>query len=83
MREDELEIWVFLVERSIEAGSDIRLFTHEADAIATARGYLSGFGQTENSVTDDDVYAAIEATNQRPGNEEYIVLAPFPIMSHR
>ncbi len=79
MTEDERAVWVFLVERGVDAGSDIRLFKYEADAIATARGHLADSLPADDLVTRCDVYEAIEAVNQLPENEEFIVLALFPV----
>ena len=79
MTDDDPVVWVLLIERGLDAGSDVRLFWHEAEAIETARGHLSGSWPIEDLVTRDQVYEAIERANQLAGSEEYVVLAPFPI----
>jgi len=81
MTDDDPVVWVFLVERGPDAGSDLRLFWHEADAIEAARGHFSW--PIEDHMTQGQVYEAIEGANQLAGNEEYFVLAAFPIMGHR
>ena len=83
MTDDDAVVWVFLVERGLEAGSELRLFWHEAEAIEAARGHLSGSWPIEGLVTSDQVYEAIEAVSQLAGNEEYVVLAEFPITGRR
>ena len=72
-------VWVFLVERGLNDGSDLQLFWHEAAAIDAARAHLSASWPPEELATQADVLEAIEAANQLVGDEEYIVLAPFPI----
>jgi hypothetical protein len=83
MTDDDAVVWVFLVERGLEAGSELRLFWHEAEAIEAARGHLSGSWPIEGLVTSDQVYEAIEAVSQLAGNEEYVVLAKFPVTGRR
>lgn len=83
MTDDDPVVWVFLVERGLDAGSDLRLFWHEAEAIETARGHLSGSWPIEGLVTPDQAYEAIEAVNQMASNEEFVVLAQFPVTGHR
>lgn len=78
---DERPVWVFLIERGLDAGSDLQLFWEEADAIQAAREYLSRSGPDANLSTGDLVLEAIEAANQARGAEEYVVLAPFPVKS--
>jgi len=82
MTDDDPVVWVFLVERGLDAGSDLRLFWHEAEAIEAARVHLSNSWPIEGLVTQDRVYEAIESVNQLEGDEEYIVLAEFPVTGH-
>ena len=79
MTDDDPVMWMFLVERGLEAGSDLRLFWREAEAIEAARGHLSGSWPIEGLVTQDRVYEMIEAINQVPGSDEYLVLAPISV----
>ena len=83
MTDDDPVLWVLLVERGLDAGSDLRLFWHEAEAIETARGHLAGSWEIEGLVTSDQVYEVIEAVNQLAGNEEYVVLAEFQVTGRR
>jgi hypothetical protein len=76
-------VWVFLVERGLNDGSDLQLFWHEAAAIDAARAHLSASWPPEELATQADVLEAIEAANQLVGDEEYIVLAPFPIAGNQ
>ncbi|MGH8924011.1 MAG: hypothetical protein ACRDWA_05120 [Acidimicrobiia bacterium] len=82
MTDDEPEVWVLLVERGLDAGSDLQLFWRETDAVRAAWEYLSKSGPDANLSTGE-LDEAIEATNQTLGAEEYIVLASFPVMGHR
>jgi hypothetical protein len=83
MTDDDAVVWVFLVERGLDGGSDLQLFWHEAEAIEAAQGHLSGSWPIESLATHDRVHEAIEAVNQLAGNEEYVVLAGFPVTDHR
>jgi hypothetical protein len=76
---DERPVWVFLVERALDVGSDLRLFWREADAVEAARTHLSATWPVQNPVTRAQVYEAIEQTNQLAGAEEYLVLGAFPV----
>jgi len=81
--DDKRAVWVFLVERGLNDGSDLQLFWHEEAAIDAARSHLSRSWPIEELATKADVLEAIEAANQLVGDEEYIVLAPFPIAGHQ
>lgn len=83
MTDRQPEVWVFLVERGLDAGSDLRLFWNEAGAIGAAREHLSKTWPEADLTTGDRVYEAIEATNQTLAAEEYLVLAAFPVMGYR
>src|SRR5262245_32773330 len=72
-------VWVLLIERGLDAGSDLRLFWHEVDAIEAGREYLSESYPAEELATAADVLEAIEAENQIMSGEAYIVLAPYPV----
>jgi hypothetical protein len=76
-------VWVLLIERGLNDGSDLELFWHEADAIEAARGHVLNSWPPEDLATKADVLEAIEAANQLVGDEEYIVLAPFPITGNQ
>ncbi len=80
--DDKRAVWVFLVERGLDTGSDLQLFWHEADAIEAARGHLSYSWPSEKLATRAQVHEAIEVANQLVGDQEYLVLAPFPITGH-
>ena len=79
----EQAIWVLLVEHGLESGSDAALFWHESDAVDAARRYLAQAWPAEDLETAADVREAIEAANQLVGDEEYIVLAPFPVAGNQ
>jgi hypothetical protein len=76
-------LWVFLVERGLEAGSDVQLFWHESDALAAARLHLSRWWPVEELGTADDIAEAIEASNQVAGREEYLTLEALPIVGNQ
>jgi hypothetical protein len=73
------EVWVLLVERGLDAGSDLQLYWNEAGAIRAAREYLSKAWPDTDLSTGDRVYEAIEEMNQAPAADEYLVLAAFPV----
>ena len=62
--DDKPAVWVFLVERGLNDGSDLQLFWHEAAAIDAARGHLSTSWPPGEVATQADVLAAIGAANQ-------------------
>jgi hypothetical protein len=76
-------VWVFLIERGLDQGDDLALFWHEAEAIEAARAYLAPHWPPGELATADDVIDAIEAANQLVGDEEYIVLAAFPVAGNQ
>ncbi|MEX1126346.1 MAG: hypothetical protein WEE53_11850 [Acidimicrobiia bacterium] len=82
MTDDDPVVWVFLVERGLDAGSDLRLFWHETDAIEAARVHLSVSRPSQDLVTRGQVYEVIEAANQLAGAQEYIVLTAFLVTGH-
>lgn len=83
MTDDEPKVWVFLVERGLEAGSDIHVFWKEIRAIDAARTHLANAWPDADLSSGDQVYEVIEVANQTPGSEEYVVLGPFPVMGAR
>ena len=83
MVDDRKHVWVFLVERGLEAGSDVQLFWHEADALSAARRYLSRWWPVEELATAEEIAEAIEASNQVAGREEYISLTALPVVGNQ
>ena len=77
----KVAVWVLLIERGLNAGSDLELFWQQSAAVAAARAHLaqSGSWTADDLATNRDVYEAIEAANQLVGDEEFIVLAPFAV----
>lgn len=58
--DNEPEVWVFLVERGLDAGSNPSLFWRGADAIDAARDHLAGSWPVQRLETHDQVYEAID-----------------------
>lgn len=81
--DDRPAVWMLLIERGLDAGSDVSLFWHERDAIAAARSHLSRSWRPDELATTADVLEAIEAANQLVGQEEYVVLQMVPIAGHQ
>lgn len=76
---DMTSVWLFLVERGVESGSDLQLFWREADAAEAARQYLLTEFPELNDVSSDGVHEVIELANGQVGAEEFLVLVPFPV----
>lgn len=64
---DRQGVWVFLVERGLDQGSDLTLFWHEDAAIEAARQYLLAWWSPDELMTDDDVR---EPSRQRTNSLE-------------
>jgi hypothetical protein len=64
MTNENYDVWALLVERGLDAGSDLQLFWYEADAIEAARDHLAGSWHVEQLGSRDQVYEAIEATTR-------------------
>jgi hypothetical protein len=80
--EDRYFVWVFLVERGVEAGSELNLYWRELAATAAARRYVEEVWPKAGALPTD-VQAAIERYNQLPAVAEHVLLAPFPIEGHQ
>ena len=77
---DTTQVWLFMVERGVDSGSDIQVFWRGADAVEAARQYLSTAWPARHPLSSDDVDELIELANQHVGADEYVVLAPFPVV---
>jgi hypothetical protein len=76
---DTTSVWLFLVERGVESGSDLQLFWREADAAEAARQYLLTACPAWKAVRSDAVHEMVELANRQAGAEEFLVVAPFPV----
>jgi len=74
---------MLLIERGLDAGSEVTLFWHAEDAIAAARQHLARSWPADQLATTADVLEAIEAANQLVGDEEYLVLQTASISGHQ
>ena len=74
---DRYSVWVLLVERGVEEGSELNLYWQEPAANAAAHRYV------EQAWPTADVQAAIERYNRLPAVAEHVLLAPFPIEGHQ
>lgn len=74
-----LEVWVLLIERSLDTGADLWLYWHELDARRAARRHMESDWPEDAGPMPDDVYAAIEQFNSHHDGDEHIWLGASPI----
>ena len=75
-------VWVLLIERGIEDGSDLRLFWQRDQAEAAARDYLAE-GWLNDPGLPPDTYDAIEQHNGDPTAAERVFLGQVRIEGDR
>ena len=75
-------VWVFLVERGVEAGGDIQVFAAGSDAHAAALTYTAEHWPDSDVAIPADRSEAIETYN-RLVTDEVITVAPQPVREAR
>lgn len=74
-----VQVWVLLIERSLDTGADLSLYWQELDARQAARRHMESDWPAEAGPMPNDVYAAIEQFNSHRNGYEHVWLEASPI----
>ena len=77
--QEAAQIWVFLIERSLDTGADISLHWHELEASRAARLHMESNWPDNAGPMPADVTSAIEAYNHHHQGLEHLWLTSRPI----
>ncbi len=74
--------WVFLIERGLDVGAELRLFWNRADAQMAAREYLADVWAGDAPLSAD-VDEALEQYNELPHRAEHVFVGPLSVEGER